>query len=349
MATSTYFIGDVYSTKDKIIKILADSNDSSITIKKILFLLKKEHALSITYQAVHKLLNQLLIEKIVIKENKSWNLNPSWINNQLSFFNKISKSNENNKKEIGKTIKVFAFDVNGTLTPEITHVELAKSHTHYNEIKSVITSQTLGKTTIIKAYTKLNKLFKGISLYQIVSYGENFSLMPNLKETLHELKKKGAKIGLVTTGFKVLMDIFNKRLSNVFEFVICNELVFVNNKRKKLSPNKIKEIIARNNKEEMEEVTVSKIKIVIKNEETKTQLLKKYLAENGLTFANACCVGDSMGDADFIKVAAENGGIGIAFNPNLSLLDYANFLKSEGKDVRVVESKDTNELLKLFD
>ena len=337
----------VYSTKDKIIEILANNN--SITIKTILFILKKEHAWSITYQAVHKLLNQLLIEKIVIKENKVWNLNQSWINNQLSFFNKISKSNENNKKEIGETIKVFAFDVNGTLTPEITHVELAKKHKNYNEIKNIIISQTLGKTTIIKAYTKLNELFKGISLDQIVSYGEHFSLMPNLKETLHELKKRGAKVGLVTTGFKILMDIFNKRLGNVFDFIICNELIFVDDKCKKLSFDKIKTIIKKNNPEELKSIVVDGIKIVIKNEESKTELLNKYLKSNNLTFTNACCVGDSMGDADFIKIAAENGGVGIAFNPNLSLLEYANFLKDEGKDVRIVDSKDMEDLLKLLD
>ncbi len=336
----------VYSTKDKVIEILANNN--SIAIKRILFILKKEYALSITYQAVHKLLNQLLNEKIVIKKNKSWDLNQSWINNQLSFFNKISKSNENNKKEIGETIKVFAFDVNGTLTPEITPIELAKKHKNYNEIKNVITSQTLGKTTIIEAYTKLNKLFKGISLYQIVSYGENFSLMPNLKKTLHELKKRGAKVGLVTTGFKIIMEIFNKRLDNVFDFIICNELIFVDDKGRKVSSDKIKKIIKKNNQEELESIIVDGIKIVIKSEESKTELLNKYLKKNNLTFANACCVGDSMGDADFIQIAAENGGVGIAFNPNLSLLEYANFLKDEDKDVRIVESKDTEDLLALF-
>ena len=177
MVKNTYLSRKVYSTKDKIIEILA--NNHSVTIKKILFLLKKEHALSITYQAIHKLLNQLLIEKVVIKENKFWKLNQSWINEQLSFFQKISNLNKVHVKSIGKDIKVFAFDVNGTLTPEITHVELAKNHKNYQEIKRTITAQTLGKIPIIKAYSKLNELFKGISLYQIVSYGENFSLMPS--------------------------------------------------------------------------------------------------------------------------------------------------------------------------
>ena len=98
----------------------------------------------------------------------------------------------------------------------------------------------------------------------------------------------------------------------------------------------------------MKRIKIIDIEIVIEKQETKTELLEKYLNENDFDFKNVCCVGDSMGDADFIKVAAEEGGVGVAFNPNLSLLEYARYLKSEGKNIKIVESQDLRDIYTLF-
>lgn len=333
-------------TRDKIIELLAI--EWPLLTKNIQFILKQNYSTNITYQAVHKLLNQLLEEKVVMRKENGWMLNEKWVEEQSLFFKKIDSDYKRGQSPLGKTLKVFAFDVNGVLTPEMTHVEFAKKSIHYPEIKRIIANQTMGKIPMTEAFLKLTKLVKGISLFETLEYSENFTLMSGVQELLKKLKDHDVKTGIITTGFMPVMERFNQRLGKVFDFIICNRLIFANANNQELSEKEVEEAIKRNNPEELKKLKIKNIEIVIEKQETKTQLLLKYLKENGLEFKNVCCVGDSMGDADFIKVAAEEGGVGIAFNPNLSLLEYARYLKNEGKNIKIVESQDLRDIYALF-
>jgi len=80
------------STKDKIISILAAN--PALNTKKIFNLIKKQYALNVTYQAIHKTLKQLLNEKVLYCENKRYYLDENWIKQLKHFVNKCSqKSN----------------------------------------------------------------------------------------------------------------------------------------------------------------------------------------------------------------------------------------------------------------
>lgn len=335
-----------FSTKDKIIDIL--SVERLLSTKKIHSTLKKKYATSITYQAVHKLLLQLQIEKVIVKNSKNWELDERWIEDRLLFFKRLNSSYKSEKKILGGKIKVFAFDVNGVLTPEMTHVEFAKSSDHYQEIKEIVASQTLGKIPIKKAFNKISKLAAGTSLYEVVKYSEEFTLMAGVEEMVKVLKDNGVKVGLITTGFKVAMHAFNQRLGNPFDFIICNELIFATEEGKEIPLKEIQKIVRRKNQNELKRIKIKGIKLVIDKEEKKTSMLRQYLNKNDFEMKDAACVGDSMGDADFIKVAGEEGGVGIAFNPNLSLIEYAQYLKTQGKNVKIVQSKDLRDIINLF-
>lgn len=334
------------STKDKIIEILAV--EWPLSTKQIHFILKDQYTTSITYQAVHKLLQQMIQEKILSQTDKEWKINEAWAEEKLLFFKRLNTKSKSKASLLGTKITLFALDVNGVLTPEMTHVEFAKNSPHYQEIKDLIASTTMGKIPMHEAFSKISKLVAGVSLYDIVQYSKYFELMPGVEEFILQLHQRGITLGLITTGFKIFMDCFNRRLGNPFKFIVCNDLNFVDEKGNKVWSKKLYEIIDRDLPEELKKIKVESIKIEIKKQESKTEALREYLNKAGLSFSNVCCVGDSMGDADFIKVAAEEGGIGIAFNPNLSLLEYARFLQSQGKNVKIVESKDMRDILDLF-
>ncbi|MBM3233910.1 hypothetical protein FJZ19_02325 [Candidatus Pacearchaeota archaeon] len=62
-----------------------------LSIKKIFFEINKEYKLGVTYQAVFKLINEMLEENILVKSNREYKLNINWINrleNELAIIKK---------------------------------------------------------------------------------------------------------------------------------------------------------------------------------------------------------------------------------------------------------------------
>jgi hypothetical protein len=77
------------STKDKIISIL--SVYPNLNTKKINSTLKKQYALDVTYQAVHKTLKQMVEQGVLTHDGKSYGINQKWIDNLTLFANKTRK------------------------------------------------------------------------------------------------------------------------------------------------------------------------------------------------------------------------------------------------------------------
>ncbi len=84
------FDNESTSTKDKIISILV--TQPNLNTKKINSALKKQYALNVTYQAVHKTLKLMVEQEILEHKNKAYELNPQWINNLRLFVEKIEKT-----------------------------------------------------------------------------------------------------------------------------------------------------------------------------------------------------------------------------------------------------------------
>lgn len=76
-------VADEKNTKDLIVHIL--SKQWPLTTKKLFFILNKEHNLGITYQAVHKALNQLIGSKVIEKKGKDYLLCIDWLENLKKF------------------------------------------------------------------------------------------------------------------------------------------------------------------------------------------------------------------------------------------------------------------------
>ncbi len=85
------------STKDLIIEIL--SEEWPLSARVIWNKVKKNYSKSITYQAVYKLIQKMLSDRIIIKKENKYNLNKSWIKESKDFFNILDKNYDDKKVE----------------------------------------------------------------------------------------------------------------------------------------------------------------------------------------------------------------------------------------------------------
>ncbi len=84
------------SAKGTIIGVLA--NEWPLSTKEVFNRLKKRHSFSVSYQAVHKALNELEKAEIIKKENKKYSLHRKWIENIKFFAKDLDSKYKNNTK-----------------------------------------------------------------------------------------------------------------------------------------------------------------------------------------------------------------------------------------------------------
>ena len=202
--------------------------------------------------------------------------------------------------------------------------------------------------SIEKAFTRVGNLAKGLSLKEIIDYGKKAPLVRGLKQTLLKFKGKGIKLIIMSTGFRPVMNLINKRIGNLFDKVICNDLVFVNKNGKVLTKKQVDEAIKRNDPNELKEIVFNgEIDFVINDPDKKTEYIEKTISKYNFEIKNCVSVGDSIADSDMIKMCALGGGLGIAFNPNNSLIEYVQLLKERKGNVEIVEKKDLRKIIPL--
>lgn len=83
-------------TKDLVFNILVAYQD--LSLMQIYTKIKKEYNVSITYQAVRKAAESLIIEGVLIKEQRRYSLNQKWILNLKHFLDKLAQSKAFGKK-----------------------------------------------------------------------------------------------------------------------------------------------------------------------------------------------------------------------------------------------------------
>ena len=78
------------NSKDAVVSIL--SSQWPLSVPQILSSVKKNYALDISYQAVHKTLRELSGENIVVREGKNYLLSSDWIKQLKNFSNSLEKN-----------------------------------------------------------------------------------------------------------------------------------------------------------------------------------------------------------------------------------------------------------------
>jgi len=95
------------NTKDLIIHIL--SKQWPLTARKLFFILKNEHSLGITYQAVHKALNQLIGSKVIEKKDKEYRLSIDWLESLKKFVERSEVSYLKDREKLIEYVKKHGF------------------------------------------------------------------------------------------------------------------------------------------------------------------------------------------------------------------------------------------------
>jgi hypothetical protein len=78
------------SAKDLVISILASR--WPLSIRKIYNIIRKKYNFSISYQAVHKAVNELIRDGIILRKGKEYQLKDGWIRELKEFISKLEKS-----------------------------------------------------------------------------------------------------------------------------------------------------------------------------------------------------------------------------------------------------------------
>ena len=90
--------------KQNIIRLLMQQNNLSNS--QIHNLLQKQIGLTISYQGVHKTLNQMMLEKILLKNEKNYSINSDWVKELKQFTSSLESSLQENKSSDSATINL---------------------------------------------------------------------------------------------------------------------------------------------------------------------------------------------------------------------------------------------------
>lgn len=192
--------------------------------------------------------------------------------------------------------KLAVFDVNGVLTDRHSIVDIAEFVDTKAEVEGYINQHTAGKMNLSNALLEACRLLEGVSRKQIEEYSWEMPLLPGVQEMAEALTENGVVLGIITTGFRTTMEIINQRIGNLYKYIICNDLVFDENG-----------------------FATGGIKFSVVENESKADRLRELMAQEGVKRYQTVAVGDSAGDMEMLKAA----GLGIAFNPNKTLEEFA--------------------------
>jgi len=89
-------LGKPKSVKDAVISVL--SHEWPLTAKKIYNIIRKTHSLSVSYQAVHKVLAEMVRDGTLAKDGKEYSISPEWIERNKKFYEELRLKIESSGK-----------------------------------------------------------------------------------------------------------------------------------------------------------------------------------------------------------------------------------------------------------
>lgn len=211
--------------------------------------------------------------------------------------------------------RLAVFDVNVVLIPYHSIISLSEYVGSGEEVSRYIKGHTSGMISMSQALAEACRQLKGLKRSQVVEHARTMEIMEGAREMVDALRKEGITLCIITTGFDITMNILNERLGNGFKYVICNELLFRN------------------------DVATGEVKLNVKENEYKAEILRTLAEKEGIGMDRTVAVGDSMGDQSMLDAAE----LGIAFNPNKELIEYATRHK-----IPIVREKDLRRIIPLI-
>ena len=195
---------------------------------------------------------------------------------------------------MGKSLpyKLALFDLDGTLTKEKSiwqyiHVKLGKWYGFADRYQE----RFLAGDISYEQFCELDaQVWKGMRVEELTHIVETVPFYPGVDELINHLKKKGLKLGMVSSGLSVLSDWVHRRYG--FDYSVSNDLIHENG------------------------TLTGKVRIQVYYDQ-KAAWVSKILNQFGVRPEESIAIGDSLGDMDMLQMA----GFSVAFNSSCQDLD----------------------------
>jgi phosphoserine phosphatase len=195
---------------------------------------------------------------------------------------------------MGKSLpyKLALFDLDGTLTKEKSiwqyiHVKLGKWYGFADRFQE----RFLAGDISYEQFCELDaQVWKGMRVEELMKIVETVPFYPGVDELINHLKKKGLKLGMVSSGLSVLSDWVHRRYG--FDYSVSNDLIHENG------------------------TLTGKVRIQVYYDQ-KAAWVGKILNQFGVRPEESIAIGDSLGDMDMLQMA----GFSVAFNSSCQDLD----------------------------
>ncbi len=188
--------------------------------------------------------------------------------------------------------KLAIFDLDGTLTRERSiweyiHRKLEKWYGFAEKYQQ----RFLAGEISYEQFCELDaQVWKGMKLEELTHLVETVPFYPGVDELISHLKKKGLKLGMVSSGLSVLSDWVHKKFG--FDYSVSNDLIHENG------------------------TLTGKVRIQVYYDQ-KATWVSKILNQFGVRPEESIAIGDSLGDMDMLQMA----GFSVAFNSSCQDLD----------------------------
>ena len=194
--------------------------------------------------------------------------------------------------ERNQRYKLAIFDLDGTLTRERSiweyiHKKLEKWYGFAEKYQQ----RFLAGEISYEQFCELDaQVWKGMKLEELTHLVETVPFYPGVDELISHLKKKGLKLGMVSSGLSVLSDWVHKKFG--FDYSVSNDLIHENG------------------------TLTGKVRIQVYYDQKGTWV-SKILNQFGVRPEESIAIGDSLGDMDMLQMA----GFSVAFNSSCQDLD----------------------------
>jgi phosphoserine phosphatase len=195
---------------------------------------------------------------------------------------------------MGKSLsyKLALFDLDGTLTKEKSiwqyiHIKLGKWYGFAEKYQE----RFLAGDISYEQFCELDaQVWKGMRVEELMKIVETVPFYPGVDELINHLKKKGLKLGMVSSGLSVLSDWVHRKYG--FDYSVSNDLLHE------------------------DRVLTGKVRIQVYYDQ-KAAWVGKILNQFGVRPEESIAIGDSLGDMDMLQMA----GFSVAFNSSCQDLD----------------------------
>lgn len=189
--------------------------------------------------------------------------------------------------------RLIVFDVDSTLVQGEVIEMLAAKAGREEEVRLVTESAMRGEIDFTESLHQRVQALAGLDASVIDEVGEELELTPGARTTIRTLRRLGFSCGVVSGGFRQVIEGLAHELE--LDFVKANTLEIVDGK---LTGRVVGEVIDR---------------------AAKATALREFAAQSGVPMEQTVAVGDGANDIDMLTAA----GLGVAFNAKPALREIA--------------------------